>query len=201
MFIIENITDIFLPIWTLWVRCAWCLDLHTSVFRIWNLNLRTFVAKYWRGDLRTFWRKILKAGFTRICRETFTPGFTHFFCNFVLTEKAVSLLECMMTSTGWYCSHHPSPYRLSHCGWSCPLPPPWCPLFSPACGRNFILATTSCSDSFLWCCSYTEWLPPAYITPYCVTSGRWIGGHCPGYCHHIMNTITYSIVLCIVAIL
>ena len=22
MFIIENITDIFLPIWTLWVRCA-----------------------------------------------------------------------------------------------------------------------------------------------------------------------------------
>ena len=82
MFIIENITDIFLPIWTLWVRCAWCLDLHTSVFRIWNLNLRTFVAKYWRGDLRTFWRKILKARFTRICRETFTPGFTHFFCNF-----------------------------------------------------------------------------------------------------------------------
>ena len=99
MFIIENITDIFLPIWTLWVRCAWCLDLHTSVFRIWNLNLRTFVAKYWRGDLRTFWRKILKARFTRICRETFTPGFTHFFRNFFLTEKAIpqtfSLLKCM----------------------------------------------------------------------------------------------------------
>ena len=25
MFIIENITDIFLPIWTLWVRCVWLI--------------------------------------------------------------------------------------------------------------------------------------------------------------------------------
>ena len=87
MFIIENITDIFLPIWTLWVQCAWCLDLHTSVFRIWIFNLRTFVAKYRRGDLHTFWRKILKARFTRICRETFTPGSTHFFRNFFFDWK------------------------------------------------------------------------------------------------------------------
>ena len=56
MFIIENITDIFLPIWTLWVRCGYVLWANLSLaflarFELWakalwaNLSL-AFLARF-----------------------------------------------------------------------------------------------------------------------------------------------------------
>ena len=71
MFIIENITDIFLPIWTLWVRCVLFSEFEILIYallsqnidveiyalfgvKFWRLDLRAFVAKRLRPDLRTF---------------------------------------------------------------------------------------------------------------------------------------------------
>ena len=70
MFIIENITDIFLPIWTLWVRCGYVLWANLSLaflarFELWakalwaNLSL-AFLARF------ELWAKALWANLSLV---------------------------------------------------------------------------------------------------------------------------------------
>ena len=94
MFIIENITDIFLPIWTLWVRCVLFSEFEILIYALLSQNIDVeiyslFGGKFWSLDLRAFVAKRLR------------PDLPTFSAIFFLTEKAVpqtfSLLECMIT--------------------------------------------------------------------------------------------------------
>ena len=92
MFIIENITDIFLPIWTLWVRCGYVLWANLSLaflarFELWakalwaNLSL-VFLARF------ELWAKALWANLSLVFLERFELWARALWANFSLVFLA-----------------------------------------------------------------------------------------------------------------